>query len=273
MRIFVSILALTLISCFPKPPDPVPPPTPTPDPEPEPPTRLCVKSSGISSSGPYQVRSATEGRVKIYEPITSGCKTPILIYNNGTGARCSIYARMNRYFASHGFLVACYESTNTGSGNQCISAIKTLKRKYSSKVTNMIAVSGHSQGGGAAHACHYKAEKEFPNDDVISVSHAPAHGMNFRSYTSAYPEIDGAVVMLSGSRDSIVRHSWVRRGYTRIRSEKYWYDYQGANHFNVYTRTQSAVVAFGTWKFAGNKDAENYFKGLPSTSNYRDMGR
>lgn len=171
--------------------------------------------------------------------------------------------------ASYGYLGLCYESTQTGSGEPCTTAVRDAIARYGNAVyADRILSTGHSQGGGASHTCQFLLEQANPRASVVSVGIQPAHGMNRPGYVREYPQIRGPVFMFSGTRDGVVSSAWVGRGFAIVESEKYFYEAVGASHFNPHNWANTSVLSFGEWKLAGDERAGAWFRDLPNNPRY-----
>ena len=252
------------------------PPVDQKDPEPEmkpdneveaDPNCLNITNYDFTQPGPFQVSVNQTGAVNTYVPsnLPGGCKAPMVHFNNGTGATCAYYNNISQHLASYGFLVACYESTNTGSGEQCITAIETL---YSNNknIADMgkIGTTGHSQGGSAALTCLYLAENKWPNSKFAAHAIEPAHGMNRNTWQGEYPQIKSPVFMFSGSNDTLVSSDWVGWGYGLLNSETVWFEAEGATHFNPHGWAMSSSVAWFRWKLLDDNKAGSTLMGYPN---------
>jgi hypothetical protein len=230
------------------------------------PSCVARTASELREIGPYEVTNTriAEGNVVVYRPEqTSACRMPVAHFSNGTFAFCGYYKHILRHLASHGYLVACHTSSQTGSGQPCLDAITAVSATYADEIyTDRFLSLGHSQGGGAAHSCQFLLERQQPSTMVVSVGIQPAHGMNRQSYETEYPQIRGPVLMISGSADVLVSDDWVERGFDLIASEKYWYEAVGATHFNPHSWAATAGLAFGQWKLFADDEAGAYFEGL-----------
>lgn len=268
-------------------PDPDPDPDPQPNPDPDPPVPptpgkhpLLIDYPNVdyTGSGKYRVKGITAGRVKL--TIATGAPRGSLIplaWNNGTTASCGMYASALQDFATKGTAVGCYESTNTGSGVGCMEAIRVLLTLEETD-KSIIAIAGHSQGGGAALTCHELAERKYgKTKKIVSFGVEPAHGMGNNDYVRDYGKITGAVYLMSGSRDTSVSAPWVRRGWVPLKSEKYWFEAQGVSHISWMMRPKehitSSGIAWFRWKLLNDERSKSYFLALPNSSKWRNMGR
>ncbi len=114
----------------------------------------------FAATGPFPTTSAAEGpSCTIFRPATlgeGGRRHPIIVWGNGTGASPKVYAAVLTHWASHGFIVAAANSSNSGSGQEMLACLgyvigedATVGSAYAGSVnTRRVGVSGHSQGGG-----------------------------------------------------------------------------------------------------------------------------
>jgi len=215
--------------------------------------------------------------VWIPQDLPSGCRVPIVHIANGTGATCSTYGSLARHFASHGFVTACYEDTNTGQGTQAIAAIEAVIDEYGDIVDTKYGFTGHSQGGGGAILGVYRAEQQWGSSrEYAGLGIEPAHGFGDSpsSWPSLYGQIYSPVAMFNGSADSLVSASWVRSGYDALDDglEKAWYEAVGAAHIPPpNTDAGEMGVAWFRWQLLGDSDACEHFKNMPSSSDWRSQ--
>lgn len=234
--------------------------------------------SNYTFSGPYDVGTSQSGQIKFWAPyksqLPSGCEVPIIHHANGTGATCSMYGSLLSHLASHGFIVACYESSNTGAGDQCIDAVDAAMLEFDF-AADKLGFTGHSQGGGAAFICTANAEDRWGSSMQIA-GHAqqPASGFGDAPYNwaSIYNTINSPMFMFNGSSDWLVSSSWVGDAYDELPSgtEAYWYEAVGSTHIPVPNdESAESATAWFLWKLEGDQDACRYFKDMPSTYDWR----
>lgn len=251
-------------------PKPVPNPKPLPRPVPKPPKiNYCVKENvDFSKNGSYRIKTRSAGRIKIMEPVTDGCIRPIMTFCNGTGASLFFYNEVLRRFASHGYYVSSYETTQSGSGKQALQAVEyAMKQKDVSKY--LVAALGHSQGGQGAASVTYELERKYPDILVASIHGQPAYSMSRSDFARILPLIKSPVFAISGSRDTVVPKSWVNRGFPLIKADKVWYEAVGATHMNPQSWFATGGLAFSNMVLFEHKKAENYFMGLPLTDYWK----
>jgi len=191
-----------------------------------------------------------------------------MTFCNGTGASLFFYNEVLRRFASHGYYVSSYETTQSGSGKQALQAVEyAMKQKEVSKY--LVAAIGHSQGGQCAASVTYELERKYPDILVASIHGQPAYGMSRPDYTRILPQIKSPVFAISGSRDTTVPKSWVNRGFPLIKADKVWYEAVGAHHLNPQSWFATGGLAFSNMVLFEHKRAENYFMGLPLTEYWK----
>jgi len=230
--------------------------------------------------GPYQTQARTVGRIKFIVPrnIPAGCKVPVAHIANGTGASCGIYGSIGQTLASHGFIVTCYENTNTGAGTQGLEAFRTALREYPQQAARKFASLGHSQGGQAAFVVQALAEAEFgPDAQYAGLAMQPASGFGSQpagGWQNVYARIKSPMFAFSGTADILVSESWVRRGFDALNNnvEAYHWSASGATHIptpNV--ETSEISVPWFRWKLLGDQGACRRFYELERGSRWRQV--
>lgn len=232
---------------------------------------FCLEGIDASNvSGPYDFDYDSYGRVNLYVPeVPSGCRVPVVHVANGTGATCSMYNDLLGALASHGFLAACYEDTNTGAGDQGLEAIQIARELYPDLVSNKIGSSGHSQGGMAAFTVLANAEDTFgPSFTYAGLAMQPASGFGtnpWGGWRPRYASIESPMFMFSGSADILVSSSWVQDGFDALNDgvEAYFWEKRGSTHIPVPDLDAAEVgIPWFRWKLLGDKDACEDFYAL-----------
>ncbi len=241
-------------------------------------TNCLPEVQNFTAKGPYSVRRGDIGRVDIYVPqnLPEGCKVPVIHLANGTGASCYMYGDILEHYASHGFLAACYEDSNTGQGTQAITAIETVIQGYSDIADTKYGFTGHSQGGGGAIMGVYRAETKWgASRTYTGFAIEPAHGYGDSPYNweNYYAQISSPISMFNGSSDGLVSATWVRSGYNALPNnlEKAWYEAVGASHMTPMPLSYASEMglAWFRWQLLGDSNACAYFKNMPSSYNWR----
>jgi dienelactone hydrolase len=236
----------------------------------------CLQGiTDFDKAGPFEYAAKTVGRIKYWVPaVPAGCKVPVVHLANGTGASCSAYQQVLNRLASHGFLAACYEDTNTGAGSQGLEALQKAYEQFPDLVDDRIGSTGHSQGGQAAFTVLELAEKTFGTTKrYAGLAMQPASGFGSQpsggSWQQVYGRIRSPMFMFSGTADTLVSESWVRRGLDALADdiEAYWWSANGATHIPTpQGPTNSVAVAWFRWKLLDDAAACAYFKALPDGS-------
>ncbi|HET9958869.1 MAG TPA: hypothetical protein VFQ61_30465, partial [Polyangiaceae bacterium] len=214
--------------------------------------------TNFSSAGPFAVSTQRSGPVNFYVPgVPSGCKVPVVHLANGTGATCATYGATLRRLASHGFLAACYESTNTGAGDQGLEALDRALSAFPNLADNKFGSTGHSQGGQAAFTVLALAEKKYGERFIYAgLAMQPASGFGAQprgtTWRALYGSIRSPMFMFSGlGSDGLVSQSWVQSAYnaTNAQEEAYFWAKSGSRHIPVpNSETQQVAVPWFRWK-------------------------
>jgi hypothetical protein len=224
-------------------------------------------------AGPFKVTSKKSGSVNFYVPnVPAGCKVPVVHLANGTGASCSTYLTSLQRLATHGFLAACYESTNTGGGEQGVKALDTALSTFPDLVDNKFGSTGHSQGGQGAFTVLALAEKKYGEKLIYAgLAIEPASGFGTQptgsTWQALYGSIQSPLFMFSArGTDGLVSQAWVQQAYdaTSKTVEAYFWTAEGATHIPVPNgETQQISIPWFRWKLLGDQAACRAFVGIP----------
>jgi hypothetical protein len=223
----------------------------------------------FAQEGPFKYTAKTHGQVKMWVPmVPAGCKVPVIHLANGTGATCSSYRGSLTRMASHGFLATCYESTQTGAGTQGIQAFEAAFKEYPDLADVRLGSTGHSQGGQAAFTVLQLAEAKWGSERIYAgLAMQPASGFGSQpsggTWQQVYAKIKSPMFMFSGTRDTLVSESWVKRGFDALSDqvEAYWWSAIGATHIPTPDPQQMEIsVPWFRWKLLGDKAACEHFK-------------
>jgi hypothetical protein len=227
-----------------------------------------------TKDGPFMVQAKAMPPINYYVPmVPSGCKVPVVHLANGTGASCSVYQPSLQRLASNGFLAACYESTNTGAGDQGLQALDTAIMAFPDLVDNKFGSTGHSQGGQAAFTVLALAEKKHSDWIMAGLAMEPASGFGTQpmggTWQSLYAGIKSPMFMFSGlGTDGLVSQTWVQQAYdaTSKTEEAYFWTAMGATHIPVPNAQEEEIsVPWFRWKLLGDQKACAFFKAIPMT--------
>jgi hypothetical protein len=240
--------------------------------------RDCLNGiTGYDRAGPFSVSTQTIGAVKFWLPrVPAGCRIPVVHFANGTGASCSVYQAIVERLASHGFLAACEEAINTGSGAGGMAALETAINMFPDLADNKLGALGHNQGGQAAFVTIALAERKWgASMRLAGLAMEPSHGLGSQpvgmTWQATYATIRAPMFMFSGTEDTLVSASWVMQGFNALpaTSEAYFWSAIGATHTPVpVLHTQQVSVAWFRWKLLRDADACVYFKALPGAGSW-----
>ncbi len=228
--------------------------------------------TNYDSKGPFEVTRKTVEQVKMWVPgVPAGCKVPIVHFANGTGANCGVYSAIHERYATHGFLVACYENPNTGAGTQGVKAFELTMQTYPDLHLKALGSTGHSQGGMAAFTVLSLSEAKWGMTDYTYAGLAmqPASGygaMPAGGWQSLYAKIKSPMFAFDGTADTLVSRSWVSQGYNALSKELEAYHWSAIRSTHVpppTAHTMQVGVAWWRWKLLGDKAACEWFKKLP----------
>jgi hypothetical protein len=230
----------------------------------------------FGKAGPFKTTTKKSGAVNFYVPsVPAGCKVPIVHLANGTGASCATYLASLQRLATHGFLAACYESPNTGAGDQGLTALDTALTTFPELVDNKFGSTGHSQGGQGAFTVLALAEKKYGDKFVYAgLAIQPASGFGSQpagtTWQALYAAIKSPMFMFSGlGTDGLVSQSWVRQAYdaTSKTQEAYFWTANGASHIPVPNgETQEISIPWFRWKLLDDQAACRAFVAIPKNN-------
>lgn len=236
----------------------------------------CLRvPSDYTRPGSYGFSVVELERTKVWLPeLPPGCRAPIVHFSNGTGATCESYADVLRTLASHGFVTACAESTNTGDGTPCIDAIAAVRERYPALVSGAVGSAGHHTGGAGALLCLGRTQAQ-PTDSArragYAVAPAAGTGGGGGDWMVRYGELRAPTFVMRGSNDMLVSKAWVKSGFDALadQTESYWFEAIGANHLPLPLRwMHETAVAWFRWQLLGDKAACRHLKALPALEHW-----
>ena len=228
--------------------------------------------AGISASefqGPFSHALMREGSVSYWLPsLPDGCRAPVVHFAVGTGASCSSYSLLLERLASHGFLVACTERSQTGYTTAGMEALETVYERFGALAGPQIGTLGHEVGGQSALLTLVQARERWGEDSLYAgFAIAPASGSTTGAdWRAAYERIEAPVFMFSGTRDQLVSERWVGRGFEALcdLSEAYHWSAVDAPHIPVpIDFALEAAIPWLRWKLLGDEQACEVLKALP----------
>lgn len=189
-----------------------------------------------------------------------GVRHPVLTWGNGTGARVSVYDALLRHYASHGFVVIASHSTSTGTAREMLQGVDFMIEEASRPGgrfeghidTEAIGATGHSQGGGGS----INAGVDPRVHCIAPIQPAPG----------SIREVHGEMLLLAGSRDTIVSPRRLVRPYSYVPSPvpTVYGILQGATHFTAIGAAggyRSETTAWFRYCLMGDTTAEERFFG------------
>jgi hypothetical protein len=244
-----------------------------------PPGGTCLDGiTDYEAQGPFMFTAKAAGAVKLWVPmVKSGCgKVPVVHLANGTGATCSAYQGALERLASHGFLTACYEDTNTGAGTQGVMAFDTALKMFPDLADNRLGSTGHSQGGQAAFVVLELSEEKWgPSFIYAGLAMEPASGFGTQpaggTWQSVYGKIKSPMFMFSGTADMLVSEAWVQQAYAAMNkaNEVYWWSAIGATHIPTPVGPEQEIsIPWFRWKLIGDGAACDFFKKMPGNGKW-----
>jgi hypothetical protein len=203
----------------------------------------------FAAPGPFQTTRAAEAECTINRPTTlgeQGRKHPIIIWGNGTGASPATYQAVFAHWASHGFIVAAANTSNSGSGTEMIACLDWVIQQngasgspyFGNVDPGHVGASGHSQGGAGTLMAGRDARVTVtaPLQPYVAF---PLGGFQSTSIGAQ----KGAMFLQSGSADTIATPSAnQQRIYDTTNVPVFWGTLQGATH------TGTAIGSIGGYR-------------------------
>jgi len=222
--------------------------------------------TAFDRTGPFAVTVNAESAHTYYAPTTlgaGGLRHPVILWGNGTFNTPSTYDAYLRHLASHGFIVAAANTSNSGSGREILAGLDNLTTKdrtagnrFAGKVdVGRVAVMGYSQGGGGAMA----AARDSRVDTTIAIQPWQASTSGIRVPTLYLAGSSDAVVSASSVRGYFNASSGVPAAYANVR---------GATHFEVLGdggRFRGPATAWARYYLMADANARSTFIGASCT--------
>lgn len=197
----------------------------------------------------------------------NGCKNPVIVWGNGTFNTPANYTNLFNHFASHGFIVAAADTSNSGSGKEMLACLQYIIDQntasgspYEGKVdTDHIASSGYSQGG--AGCLEAGLDPRFTVTAPVSPFIAiPLGGFDSTSIgKQTHP-----MFMISGSADTVaVPSSNQQPIFQQAQVPIAWATHAGSTHFEVLDTGGAYAGPLTAWfryKLMGDAAAGQWFE-------------
>jgi hypothetical protein len=226
----------------------------------------------FTSDGPLTATSADNTTVActIFQPTvlgSGGCLNPVIVWGNGTLNTPSSYTALFNHFATHGFIVAAADTSNSGSGTEmlaCLSYIITQNTTAGSPFqghidVNNIASSGYSQGGAGC----LEAGIDPRFKVIAAVSPYIVIALGGYDTTSVMKQIH-PLFMISGSADTVAVPSNNQEPiFMQAPVPIFWATHAGSTHFEVLGNGGAYAGPLTAWfryKLMGDPNAEAWFE-------------
>lgn len=197
----------------------------------------------------------------------NGCLNPVIVWGNGTVNTPSSYTALFNHFASHGFIVAAADTSNSGSGKEMLACLqymidqnKASGSPYEGKVdVNHIASSGYSQGGAGC------LEAGIDPRFTVTAAVSPFIVLPLGGYdtTSVMKQVH-PMFMISGSADTVaVPSSNQQPIFMQAPVPIFWATHAGSTHFEVLGSGGAYAGPLTAWfryKLMNDPAAEKWFE-------------
>ena len=214
---------------------------------------------------------------------TSGEKYPVVVFVNGTGVAASRYKPVFEHLASWGFIAIGNEDPSTWEGKKADATLSWLLAAnedetsifYHRVDTNIIGITGHSQGGvGVFHAINETEHKEL-HKCAVSLSPtqedmAEALKMPYDSSKTAIP-----VMILAGAPNDVISLEGLNDMVKKISAGVVAARRSNTDHGQMLYSGDGYVTAWFMWQLQGDETAAAAFLGenaeILHNANWQDV--
>jgi hypothetical protein len=228
----------------------------------------------FAAPGPFPTTSAPEGPAcTMFRPTNlgeGGLLHPVIVWGNGTTNTPSSYTALFNHFASHGFIVAAANTSNSGSGAEMIGCLDYMLAQngaagspYQGRIdANRLASSGYSQGGGGALMAG--RDPRF----TVTAPVAPYIVLPLGGFSrSSVGQQTHPMFLLSGSSDTVAAPSSNQAPiFSEAQVPIVWGTLAGATHFEVLgdgKGFRGPLTAWFRFKLMGDASAGAMFEKNP----------
>jgi alpha-beta hydrolase superfamily lysophospholipase len=194
----------------------------------------------------------------LYSPVSLTGNHPVIVWGNGTGTTTSSYAQLLRHWASWGFVVVAANTSSAGSGSAMISCLDSAYSSLGNQLSDQVATTGHSQGGGGAVMAGTDSRV-----DATAPIQPNATGLGVTS--SSHSRQNGPMLLLSGSADTVVPPNLQQQPiYNNANVPVFWATRSGASHFEPTNNGgdfRGITTAWFLYKLKGDTEAATLFEG------------
>ncbi len=239
---------------------------------------LCFPAvTDFTAEGTFTPTSGdvTSAACTIFRPTVlgaGGCLNPVIVWGNGTVNTPSSYTALFNHLASHGFIVAAADTSNSGSGKEMLACLqymldqnKASGSPYAGHIdVNHIASSGYSQGGAGC------LEAGIDPRFTVTAAVSPFIEISLGGYdaSSVMKQIH-PMFMISGSADTVAVPSANQQPiFMQAPVPIFWATHAGSTHFEVLNNGGAYAGPLTAWfryKLMGDPAAEQWFEKPPCT--------
>lgn len=236
--------------------------------------KLAGKQIGKSKGDTWETKKSKE---------VSGEKYPVVVFVNGTGVAASRYKPVFEHLASWGFIAIGNEDPSTWEGKKADATLSWLLAAnedetsifYHRVDTNIIGITGHSQGGvGVFHAINETEHKELYKC-AVSLSPtqedmAEALKMPYDSSKTAIP-----VMILAGAPNDVISLEGLNDMVKKISAGVVAARRSNTDHGQMLYSGDGYVTAWFMWQLQGDETAAAAFLGenaeILHNANWQDV--
>lgn len=203
---------------------------------------------------------------------SNGCLNPVIVWGNGTFNTPTNYTALFNHFATHGFIVAAADTSNSGSGKEMLACLQYMIDQntasgspYQGHIdTAHIASSGYSQGGAGC------LEAGIDPRFAVTAPVSPYIVIALGGYdtTSVMKQVH-PMFMISGDADTVATPSTNQQPiFDMAPVPIVWGTHAGSTHFEVLNNGGAYAGPLTAWfryKLMGDDSAGNWFKKTPCT--------
>jgi hypothetical protein len=226
----------------------------------------------FTSDGPLMATSADNTSVActIFQPTvlgSSGCLNPVIVWGNGTVNTPSSYTALFNHWATHGFIVAAADTSNSGSGKEMLACLTYILAQnttsgspfYGHIDANNIASSGYSQGGAGC------LEAGIDPRFKVTAAVSPYVVIALGGYDTSSPMKQiHPMFMISGSADTVAVPSNNQMPiFMTAPVPIFWATHAGSTHFEVLGSGGAYAGPLTAWfryKLMGDPAARAWFE-------------
>ena len=225
-------------------------------------------------------------KIEVWYPTeleTNSAKYPVVLFINGTGVSASRYRPVFEHLASWGFIAIGNEDPSTWEGKKADATLSWLLAAnedetsifYHRVDTNIIGITGHSQGGvGVFHAINETEHKELYKC-AVSLSPtqedmAEALKMPYDSSKTAIP-----VMILAGAPNDVISLEGLNDMVKKISAGVVAARRSNTDHGQMLYSVDGYVTAWFMWQLQGDETAAAAFLGenaeILHNANWQDV--